>query len=210
MGSRTRRRSSGIGMVNLTRCSSGGPGQGPVIGVRIAGARHEHLGRTHVSKKVTKLFRELVLMIAQFTVAEREFKAIRWRHSQSFECLVPLSTTNLGDVVRIRSRRRREPTGATVGRHRNSDRDPAICLLGNEQSASDRLIVLMRRQHQCSSWKQGTRGGSPRQNLRPPPHRPDRRPRDPGSATRHWTGGQSERECQQSWLEPEDAGCSIT
>ena len=101
MGSRTRRRSSGIGMVNLTRCSSGGPGQGPVIGVRIAGARHEHLGRTHVSKKVTKLFRELVLMITQFTVAEREFKAIRWRHSKGIEGLVPLSMTNLGDVVRI-------------------------------------------------------------------------------------------------------------
>ena len=91
---------------------------------------------------------------------------------------MPFTVTNSSDVVRTRSRRRRIPSGRPpVGRHGNRDRDPVHCLFSHEEATSDRLIVLVRRQHQRFSGKKGTCGGSARHGLYPPPHRPDRRPR---------------------------------
>jgi hypothetical protein len=74
--------------------------------VRIAGPRHEHLSRAHATEKIAELFGEFVLMTAQFTVAELEFEPICSRHSKGVEGLMPFTVTNLGDIVRARSRPR--------------------------------------------------------------------------------------------------------
>jgi hypothetical protein len=148
--------------------------KGTVIGVGVAGACDEDLGRTQASEQITDPVRNLALVTAEFTVGETEFETTRWRHRQDIKGPMPFTVADRGDLVRCWSRLRRVPAIAPVRGHSHCDRNPTVRFLGYEEATPDGLVVLMRRQNQRSPWKQGIGDGSPRDRLHPPPQSTDR------------------------------------
>ncbi len=126
-------------------------------------------------------------MIAEFTVGETKFETCLSGHLECVEGPMPFTTPNLIDLGRCGRRARREPTTAPVCRHSDRDGDPAVRLLGHQEATPDRLVVLMRRQHQRRTGKQELSGGSTRHRLHP----------SPGCTNRwalHYTRGESEQD----------------
>ncbi len=167
----------GVVLVNLAHCPTDGPCQGAVVDVRVSGPWRENQRRAHASEQVTESLSQLDFMIVQSTIWELELESIGLQDSYRIEGSMPFSVANLDDFVGTRSRGNRVPACIPVGGDDNCNRKPPMYLLGHDETASDRLVILVRGHNQRPAWEQFGRGTSSHHGLCPAPERPDRRSR---------------------------------
>src|ERR1700722_4200265 len=114
----------------------------------VVGLGDEDLGRGEAQEEVADPSHNFSFVVAQRAVSKAKFESTLLGHVKSVKSTVPLTVPDLDDAVGGRPGCGGVPAATSVGGQSHGGGVPTSCHLGQEEAASDGLIVGVRGKHQ--------------------------------------------------------------